>query len=342
VSANAIEPLSILAIGGIFFYHVQIAGREILEIIFVVLLLRRAISYFMLVQLNYNKLLKNSGSIRVFRKFRDELAEHREDLNSDGVAPDLDQPIRLQDVSFNFGSDPEVLKKINLTIPPKRTVAFVGDSGVGKSTLATLLTGMLKPSSGEIFLGDRSYGEIDLGWLRRQSGFVTQETVIFNDTIWNNITLWRANSAKEKVREAATGAHIEEFISTLPDGYNTVLGDNGINISGGQRQRISIARELFKDVKLLIFDEATSSLDGHSEKEIQRNIDEFRGERTIVLIAHRLSTIKQSDLIVVLKNGEIVEQGSFDELYDLKGEFRSMVNQQQGLRDKGQEVSHKL
>ena len=335
LSANSVEPLCVLAIAGIFFYQVQIRGGVILEILFVVFLLRRAISFFLATQLYYRKLLKNTGSIRVFRKFKEELAEHQEDSEGHAGAPDFDQPIRLKDVSFRYRNGPYVLKNINLDILPKRTVALVGASGGGKSTLATLLTGMLKPSDGEIFVGDQSYDEIDHTLLRGRTGYVTQESVIFNDTIRNNITLWGENSDKEKVREAAVGAHIQKFIESLPDGYDAVLGDNGINISGGQRQRISIARELFKDVKLLIFDEATSSLDGHSEREIQRNIDEFRGEKTIILIAHRLSTVKNSDLIFVLKDGEIVEQGSYDELYDLNGEFRTMVQQQQVVSEEG-------
>lgn len=149
---------------------------------------------------------------------------------------------------------------------------------------------------------------------------------------------------RKKVRAAAAGARIKEFIEELPEGYHTLLGDNGLNISGGQRQRISIARELFKEVKLLIFDEATSSLDTQSEREIQKNIDEFRGIKTIILIAHRLSTVRHSDLIFVLKDGKIVEKGSYEQLFGLKGEFRSMVEQQMapGPRAKRQAVHGKL
>jgi len=340
LNANSVEPLSVLAISGIFYYHVHIRSGNILEIVFVAFLIRRAITFFFVGQQAYRKLLSYTGSIRIFRKFKKELADNREDFNRDALAPDFNQVIHLKNVSFRYGNGPYILKNIDLEIPPKRTVAFVGSSGVGKSTLATLLTGMLKPSTGEVFLGDKGYSEIDQEALRRHIGYVTQESVIFNDTIWNNITLWKEDSTEERVHRAAAGAHIHEFIENLSDRYDGSLGDSGINISGGQRQRISIARELFKEVKLLIFDEATSSLDAQSEREIQRNIDEFRGAKTIILIAHRLSTVRHSDLIVVLKGGEIVEKGTYDELYDLKGEFRTMLQQQQVLREGSRAVSY--
>jgi len=164
--------------------------------------------------------------------------------------------------------------------------------------------------------------------LRREIGYITQENVIFNDTIRNNITLWDEQVSNDAVCEATEKAHIRDFIENLPQGFDTLLGDGGINISGGQRQRIMIARELCKQSSLLIFDEATSALDTDSEIEIQKDIDEFRGEKTIVLIAHRLSTIKNSDLIFLLKDGGIIEQGTYDQLYELNGEFRRMADQQ--------------
>ena len=205
---------------------------------------------------------------------------------------------------------------------------MVGASGAGKSTFATLLTGMLKPTSGEILLGDQSFANLDKQLLRQGIGYVTQESVIFNDSIRNNITLWSDDADDDKIKVAAARAYLTEFVEGLPEGYETTMGDSGINISGGQRQRINIARELYKDVKLLIFDEATSSLDTQAERAIQRNIDEFRGDKTVVIIAHRLSTVKNSDMIFVVKDGKITEQGPYDDLYALGGEFTTMVNRQ--------------
>lgn len=339
-NSHSVEPLSVVVIAGLFFYHVQIRGGDIIEMVFVAFLIRRAITFFFVAQQSYRKVIAYTGSIRIFQKFKEELAENQEDFKKDAIAPNFNQSIRLQDVSFKYGDGPDVLKRINLDILPKQTVAFVGRSGAGKSTLATLLTGMLKPKSGQVLLGNTCYSNIDYELIRRDIGYVTQEGVIFNDTIWNNITLWEGGVREGQVHRAAAGAHIDQFIEDLPDRYDAFLGDNGINISGGQRQRISIARELFKEAQLVIFDEATSSLDGHSEREIQKNIDEFRGVKTIIIIAHRLSTVRRSDLIVVLKDGEIVEQGTYDELYDLNGEFRVMV-QEQALSDTSQRSSRK-
>ena len=235
--------------------------------------------------------------------------------------------LQIRNLSFSYGAV-RVLRDINMTIHPRSTVALVGVSGAGKSTLVTLLTGVLKPSEGTISMGDTSYSDINQRSLRKGIGYVTQETVIFNDTIRNNITLSNNSVPDEKVMAAATRAFLTDFIEALPAGYETVMGDDGANISGGQRQRISIARELFKDARLLMFDEATSSLDTHSEREIQRNIEGVRGEKTVVIIAHRLSTVKASDMIFVLDDGAVAEQGTYDELYAKDGLFKVMVDQQ--------------
>ena len=322
------EPLVILLIAGVVFHQVQVVGRDVPEIVFLLFLLRRAITYALTAQLEYRKFIASSGSINVFRSLEQELRENEEDQKSDGVAPDFDKPIRLENVTFRYDDSGYALKGIDVVIPPKSTVAFVGASGAGKSTFVTLLTGVLRPTEGEILMGDTPYGSLNQGLLRSGIGYVTQESVIFSDTIRNNITLWTNGSSHEKVRSAARNAHIDQFIEQLPEGYDSKLGTNGINISGGQRQRINIARELFKDVRLLILDEATSSLDTDAEREIQQNIDEFRGEKTIVLIAHRLSTVRNSDFIFVINDGAIIERGTYEELYSLAGEFRRIVDQQ--------------
>ena len=220
-------------------------------------------------------------------------------------------------------------------------VAFVGASGAGKSTLVTMLTGLLRPSSGRIAIGGVSYDKIDHRELREGIGYVTQESVIFNDTVHNNISLWSSDAdSRNRVIATARAAGASDFIEALPDGYDSLLGDNGINISGGQRQRISIARELYKDASLLIFDEATSALDTESELEVQNSIDTLRGDKTIILIAHRLSTVKNCDMIFVLKEGRVVEQGDYDHLYNLDGEFTRMVGRQvlaSGIKQNGRE-----
>ena len=165
--------------------------------------------------------------------------------------------------------------------------------------------------------------------MREGIGYVTQESLIFNDTVHNNVSLWDDDcSSLKKVKPAATTAHAAEFIEDLPHAYETLLGDNGMKISGGQRQRVSIARELYKDARVLIFDEGTSALDTESETIIQQNIDELRGNTTLILIAHRLSTVRNCDMIFVLDEGRVFEEGTYDYLYAMRGRFTQMVDQQ--------------
>ena len=203
-------------------------------------------------------------------------------------------------------------------------MALVGKSGAGKSTLVDLLTLILKPRQGQILIDDVPGQDIELASWRRQLGYVSQEAVIFDDTIANNIGLWvgdprRDDTFRRRILEAARQAHIAHFIETLPDGYDTLVGERGLRLSGGQRQRLFIARELFRSPRLLILDEATSALDSESERAIQQSIDELKGRITVVIIAHRLSTIHNVDRVYVLEKGQVVEQGSYWALRNREG-----------------------
>ena len=334
---NTLDLLTVLLIVALLMYYVEIVGSAFVEMVFVLLILRRTVTFAQNTQRSFQRFLDFSGSVRLFRHLGDELSENEEVFEAESVAPDFDQPIRLDNVSFGYDGSRPVLDGISLVIPPKRKLAFVGASGVGKSTLATLITGVLRPTSGEISIGGVPYGRIDQGKLREGIGYVTQESVIFNDTVHNNVSLWDENGrSRERVKPAARTAHASEFIEDLPDGYDTLLGDHGMKISGGQRQRVSIARELYKDARILIFDEGTSALDTESERVIQENIDELRDNTTIILIAHRLSTVKNSDMIFVLDGGRVVEQGTYDYLYAIGGRFTEMVDQQATAGTKGQ------
>ena len=226
------------------------------------------------------------------------------------------------------------MKGISIEIPPRSSIAIVGDSGSGKTTIASLLTGLVKPDKGSVKMGRIDYKNIKQNSLRSLIGYVTQENVIFTDSIRNNINLWESKNElsgadDKKMDSVLNKSLLEDFVNGLPHGLETSLGDNGLNISGGQRQRINIARELYKDVQMLILDEATSSLDSISESEIKTNIEEMKGEITMVIIAHRLSTIRSVDQILVLNEGKIVEEGSFQELYERQGMFRKMVDYQE-------------
>ena len=265
----------------------------------------------------------------MFESLEVELSRNEEVFGSDSIAPDFDQPIRLDNVSFGYAGSTPVLDSVSLLIPPRQKVAFVGASGAGKTTLATLLTGILRPTAGTVSVGGVPYDRIDQTKLREGIGYVTQESLIFNDTVQNNVSLWdEGNGSLMKVKPAVKTAHAADFVEDLPHAYDTLLGDNGMKISGGQRQRVSIARELYKDARFIIFDEGTSALDTKSEQIIQKNIDKLRDSTTLVLIAHRLSTVRNCDMIFVLEGGRIIEQGTYDYMYAIGGRFTEMVDQQ--------------
>ncbi len=333
ITEYGFEPFVVLVLAGVIFYYVKLQGQDIIENIFLLFLLQRAMRQMLSAQQNLRKLLNAWGSIEVLKTLESELEKSKEKMPENIAVHDLpfDQPIRFEDVSFSFDNEIQILRDINMEIPPNSTVAFVGESGAGKTTLVNMLIGLLRPTEGIIYIGGIPYQDTDPHQIRKEVGYITQENVIFNDTIYNNITLWDSNGSDKDmkmVKHVTEKAHIAEFIQSLDNSFDSVLGEGGINISGGQRQRICIARELYKDAKILIFDEATSSLDTKTEKEIQKNIDEFKGLKTIVIVAHRLSTVRNSDRIFVLKNGTVVEEGSYEDLYSLNGEFKRMVVQQ--------------
>jgi subfamily B ATP-binding cassette protein MsbA len=224
-----------------------------------------------------------------------------------------------------------VLKDISFSIKAGETVAFVGESGSGKTTLVNLLAGLLKPDEGELYINQKPITKLELEAYRRRIGYITQEPIIFDDTLFNNVTLWDTKNEQNlnKFRDAIRKAQLSSFIAELNDKEDERLGNNGVTLSGGQKQRISIARELYKDVDMLLMDEATSSLDTKTEKNIQKSIDALKGEYTIIIIAHRLSTIRNCDNIVLLDKGKIKAQGNYKTLINKSTEFAEMINSQQ-------------
>ena len=240
---------------------------------------------------------------------------------------DFNQEISFQNISFKY-DDEYVLKNFSLTIPKGKTVALVGQSGSGKSTLANLITRFYDVNEGEISIDGTNIKDISKHSLRGLMGIVTQDSILFNDTVRNNISLGSENSSDAKIKEASEIANAHEFIKDLPEQYDTNIGDSGNMLSGGQKQRLSIARAVLKNPPIMVLDEATSALDTESEQLVQLALEKMMQNRTSLVIAHRLSTIQKADTIVVLKKGEIIEQGKHQELLDKKGEYFKLVSMQ--------------
>lgn len=230
----------------------------------------------------------------------------------------------FNNVNFYYDKKKHVLNNLSLAIPSGKTIALVGNSGGGKSTLVNLLMRLYDPISGEILIDDQDIKQIKLASLRQNISIVTQEIILFNDTIYNNIACAKKGATQEEVIQAAKYAYADNFIDKLPENYQTIIGQNGFKLSGGQKQRIAIARALLKNSPIMIFDEATSSLDSIAERNIQQSISKLRKNLTTIIVAHRLSTIIDADIIYVVKNGQIVEQGSHKELIENKGEYLAL------------------
>lgn len=243
---------------------------------------------------------------------------------------EFEHSIEYRNVSFAYQSDNKeyVLKNINLTIEKGKTIAVVGPSGAGKTTLVDLLPRFYDCTSGEILIDGIAIKDMNINSLRELSGIVSQESILFNDSILHNIAFGKRNINKEKIIEAAKIANADEFINQLPNGYYTTIGDRGLSLSGGQRQRISIARAILKNPPILILDEATSALDTESEYYVQEALERVMQNRTSIIIAHRLSTIQHADEIIVMDKGEIIERGTHQNLIKAGGLYKKLIDLQ--------------
>jgi ATP-binding cassette, subfamily B, bacterial MsbA len=267
------------------------------------------------------------GASTVVFQFLD-LPQEASEAPGAAALPAFSREVKFENLSFAYDGGPTILHDINLAIPAGRVMAIVGSSGAGKTTLVNLLPRFHSPTSGGLLIDGWDVREVTLRSLREQMAIVTQETILFNDTVWNNLCYGRPDLPEARVVAAAKAALAHEFITQLPQGYQTRIGDRGQRLSGGQRQRLAIARALLKDAPILILDEATSELDSESEHLVQRALNNLMTGRTVFVIAHRLSTIRRADMIAVLDGGTIRELGTHEELLAKGTTYRRLYEMQ--------------
>jgi len=326
---GAREPLTIIIISLVIGIQVSYLGGSLGSIIVSLLFFYRALTSLTSLQTNWQTFIQNVGSMDAVSLISTEM--QREAEKKGIIVYELPfEKIVTKDLGLAY-DEKVILKDVNIEILKNQTVAFVGESGAGKTSLVNLLAGLIQPSYGKILIdGETDLLHYNLDEFRSKIGYITQDPVIFNDTLFNNITFWEEPNKTNLSRfyKAIEMASLTKFIQSFPKKEHTVLGDHGILVSGGQKQRISIARELYKNVDLLILDEATSSLDSETEQIIKENLENLKGKYTLIIIAHRLSTIKNADKIYFLANGTIQNSGTFENLAIQSRAFKKMVELQ--------------
>lgn len=301
------EPLLIIVVVSVIYIQISLLEGSLGPILISLLFFYRALTSLTTVQNSWNRFLGVSGSINNFSSFKEDL---KSNLNAEQSENHLNfkKSIVISDLSLQLDGN-LILDSINLKIEKNKSIALIGESGSGKTTLVNVISGLYEPDRGELKVDGKNVFKENLKGFQRKIGYITQEPVIFNDSIYNNITLWskKTESNLKKFEKATKAANINKFINDTSNGIDTILGSSGVNLSGGQKQRISIARELFKEIDILIMDEATSALDSVTENYIQESIENLKGKFTLIIIAHRLSTIRNVDKIVLINKGQIVD-----------------------------------
>ena len=322
------EPMIIGVVVLIIFLQVSVLGGDLGPILISLIFFYRALTSLTSMQTNWNKFLEVSGSMENVKTFQAFL-QSSVDENGSTAFTHFKERISIRDLSFRYNTRP-VLQHISLDINRNDVVAFVGESGSGKTTLINILSGLLPVSPGTFLIDGVDRRELDISTYQKKIGYVTQEPIIFNDSIFNNITFWAEPTPEHIARfwMAVENASLKEYVLGLQEKEQAMLGINGINVSGGQKQRINIARALYRNPEILILDEATSALDTQSERKVQQALDTLRQGRTAFVIAHRLSTIENADRIVVLDRGRIVEIGPHAELLAHNGRYASLYRMQ--------------
>lgn len=322
------EPMILLIVIAVIYVQINFMGGNLASIILSLVLFYRALNFLVATQQNWQSFIQNTGSLRNVSTIYS-MMKQRQESNGTIAFGALQNEIRLENVSISYGAI-KVLDDVSISVPRSETIALVGESGSGKTTLVNILMGLIQPDAGNVLIDNTSLTQFRIETYRSKIGYISQDSVIFNDTIFNNITFWAEPTPEVYKRfwEVINMASLKEFVDSKPDKEFTRLGDNGILISGGQKQRISIAREIFKKVDILVLDEATSALDSETELFIQENIEKLHGQYTIVVIAHRLSTIKNVDNIFLLEHGRVVTSGDFYSMVRKSEKFKRMVSLQ--------------
>lgn len=325
--------LSLFSLGVI--YLSVIKGYSLPSMMVTIVFLYRTLLRVPQFQGNFQRFMTLSASVDTVEDARETLTKNIE-VEGREIVSSFSGSIEIENLNFSYKKTP-ILFDLSMSINKNALIGIVGESGCGKSTVVDIITGLLVPQSGSISIDGKDYRSLNKEALRRLFGYVTQEPVLFNDSIYNNVTLWSDNddihSSLERINKACEIANCTEFIEETENGYKSIVGDRGIRLSGGQGQRLAIARELYRDTEIIIFDEATSSLDSKAESLIQRSIDNLTGEKTIVIIAHRLSTVRNCDYIYVLNKGRIVQEGNWDDLISDSNSIFSKMCQLQGINN---------
>lgn len=325
VSTGVREPMIILIVIAVIYMQVNWLGGNLGSIILSLMLFYRALNFLVVSQQSWQAFIQNTGAISNVSKISavmNNMCEEQGELEFDT----LKQGISVSNACLSYGGN-AILNQVNISIPKRKTIAFVGESGAGKTTLVNIIMGLVNPDIGAVMVDGFPLTQYNLNSYRSKIGYISQDPVVFNDNIFNNVTFWAEPTSDNYSRfwQVIKLVSLKEFVECQTAKELTNLGDNGIKISGGQKQRISIARELFKNVDILILDEATSALDSETELMIQENIEKLHGHYTMVVIAHRLSTIKNVDKIYLIESGKVVKSGSFESMVQNSDKFKRMV-----------------
>ena len=321
IPGTFLEPVSILFISAIFsFYYYFGTPLNIVSFAAIVYLIQKEFTFMQSIQSTLNNINQNIPSLKIVADYKKNALGHQE-INPGSEPFDLKEKLELRNISFAYGENGKILSGLDLEIKKGEMLGLIGPSGAGKTTLIDILLRLFPPGSGEILLDGRDASNIDLKSWRKNIGYVSQDTFLLNDTLENNIKFYNKNISNNEMIAAAKMANIYDFIIAQQNKFATIVGERGVKLSGGQRQRVALARILAKKPKVLVLDEATSALDNESELLIQKAIEELKGKTTILVIAHRLSTIMNSDRLLVLEKGKIIEEGKPPELLKDKDSY---------------------